>query len=172
MKTFVIAEEPCGRWPTRQSADWEDHKMTDMTCSKERPVTKMFSLQSFQILLLSMFCFAIGCGGAPEKKFIPAANTAESALEAGLEFWKSGNPYGPVDGFDVPIDLLDSRWQKKKKLESYEILGEEKSDGPKIFLVKMKLDEDKEDKEVKYYIFGKDPLHIWREQDYKANTGS
>ena len=66
----------------------------------------------------------------------------------------------------------DARWQAKKKLESYEVLREEKSDGPKIYVVKMKTDEDKEEKEVTYYVVGKSPLLIFREQDYKKATGT
>ena len=117
-------------------------------------------------------CFAIGCGGSPEKKYIPSADQAQTALETALEFWKSGKSYSPVDGFDVPIDFLDVRWQNGKKLESYEILGEEKSEGPKVFTVKMKLDSDPEPKDVKYYIFGKDPLHVFGEKDYAKATGT
>ena len=116
-------------------------------------------------------CFIVGCGGGTDKKFIPATNAARTALGTALEHWKSGNKDGKV-GFNVPIDFVDARMQAGKKLETYEILEEEKGDGPKVFNVKMKLDEDKEGKEVKYFIFGIDPLHVWSQPDYKQYTGS
>jgi hypothetical protein len=119
-----------------------------------------------------MLCVSFGCSGAPEKKYIPAANDARGALDAALEHWKSGTKHGRVDSFDVPIDVFDARWQNGKKLESYEILEEETSDGPKIFVVKMKLDEDKEEKEIKYYVVGKSPLLVFREEDYKKASGT
>ena len=121
---------------------------------------------------LLVSCCTIGCGGAPEKRYVPAADTARKALEAGLNQWKSGEAHGPVKGLSVTINVFDARWQGKKKLESFEILREEKSDGPRTFIVKMKLDEDKEEKEVKYLVVGKDPLHIFREQDYNKAGGT
>lgn len=121
-------------------------------------------------LILAGVC--AGCGGAPEKKYIPKTDMARGALEAGLEHWKSGARHGPVDGFKVPVNVFDARWQNGKKLESYEILSEVPSDGPKIFLVKMKLNEDKEEIEIKYYVVGKDPLLVFREQDYNKASGT
>jgi len=122
--------------------------------------------------LIAILAFSLGCGGAPEKKYIPDARTAREALDAALEHWKSGEKHGPVEGFKVTVDVFDARWQAGKKLESYEILNEVPSDGPKIFLVKMKLDEDKEEKEVKYFVVGKDPLLVFREQDYNKASGT
>lgn len=122
-------------------------------------------------------CFALtlsflsGCGPA-ERKYTPTVDSAREALDTALEKWKSGSAHARVEDFRVPIDVFDSRWQKGKKLESYEILEEEKSNGPsRIFAVRMKLDEDKEEQEVKYYIVGIDPLLIFREQDYNRASG-
>ncbi len=129
-------------------------------------------LRHVSLGLVFAVCFAIGCGGSPVQKFIPATTVARTALETALKEWKAGTPYGPVKGFTVPIDVYDGRWQSKKKLEIYEILREEKSDGPKIFVVKMKLDSDKEEQEVKYFIVGNNPLLVFREQDYNKASGS
>ncbi len=124
------------------------------------------------ICIVAILWMTIGCSGAPEKKYLPASGTARGALDAALKKWKSGEAHAPVTGFSVPIDVFDARWQKGKKLESYEILSEEESDGPKTFIVKMKLDEDKEEKEVKYLIVGKNPLLVFREQDYNKASGT
>ena len=121
------------------------------------------------MVILGLF---IGCGGPPEKKYIPQANMARGALEAALGHWKSGAKHGPVEDFTVPVNVFDARWQNGKKLESYEILDEVPSDGPKIFLVKMKLEEDKEEAEIKYHVVGKDPLLVFREQDYNKASGT
>lgn len=131
-------------------------------------------IESYRSALIAAFavCFVIGCGGSSTQKYIPSTNLAKSALEKALGEWKSGKAHGTVTGLNVPIDVFDARWQAKKKLESYEVLREEKSDGPKIYVVKMKTDEDKEEKEVTYYVVGKSPLLIFREQDYKKATGT
>ena len=135
-------------------------------------MSQMLKNLPVNLVLLVFLGLSIGCGGSPEKKYIPKAVTARRALGAALQHWKSGEKHGPVADFDVPVNVFDARWQNGKKLESYEILDEIPSDGPKIFLVKMKLDEDKEEKEVKYFIVGNNPLLIFREQDYNKASGT
>lgn len=127
--------------------------------------------QYVRLSLVFVLWTAIGCG-SPEQKYIPKSDFSRRALEAALTQWKSGQSHGPIKNFDVKIDVFDARWQNKKKLESYEILREEKSNGPKTFVVKMKLDEDKEEKEVTYLIVGKDPLLVFRKQDYDKASGT
>ncbi len=124
------------------------------------------------VLSLVLLVISVGCGGAPEKKYIPKADLARRALDAALENWRLGAKHGPVNDFAVPVNVFDARWQNGKKLESYEILNEVPSDGPKIFLVKMKLDEDKQENEIRYFVVGKDPLLIFREQDYNKASGT
>ena len=70
------------------------------------------------IPLIAILGLIIGCGGPPEKKYIPKADLAQGALEAALEHWKSGAKHGPVEDFTVPVDVFDARWQNGKKLES------------------------------------------------------
>lgn len=135
-------------------------------------IMKSVPVRSGCVAAVLMAFFAVGCGGGSHAKYIPATDAAQAALKTGLEKWKSGDSYGPVTGGKVNIDFLDARWQNKKKLESYQIVGEEKSEGPKVFNVKMKLDEDKEEMDVKYYVFGKDPLHVFRDKDYAKATGT
>lgn len=122
-------------------------------------------------IVLGLSLAIAGCFGAPEKRYIPSADAARDALTAALEHWKSGEKHGTVTDHAVPINVFDARWQNGKKLQSFEILHEEASDGPKIFIVKMKLDEDQEEKEVQYRILGKNPLLIFREQDYQKASG-
>jgi hypothetical protein len=122
--------------------------------------------------LVAWACLMIGCSGAPDKKYIPAAVTAKGALAAALEKWKSGAAHATVIEFDVPIDIFDARWQNGKKLASYEILHEVDSTGPKTFAVLMKLEDENEPKEVTYLVVGKNPLLIFREQDYQKAAGT
>lgn len=124
-------------------------------------LSKRASIALPWLLLLSIS----GCGKA-EQKFYPQADYAQEALETALEKWKSGAPHATITDFQVPIDMFDTRWQTKKKLESFEIQGEEKSEGPRVFKVKMKVAGEKEESEVKYLIVGKDPLQIFHEQEF------
>ena len=120
--------------------------------------------------LLLLLCLVTGCGGKTEKSFIPKANHAEEALDTALKEWQSGTTYGTIESFSVGIDVFDSRWKQGKKLESFEILREEESEGPKTFVVKMKLAGEQES-EIKYLVIGLDPLLIYAEPDYLKSSG-
>lgn len=122
-------------------------------------------------VLLGLSLIAGCTGHNSEKAYIPKTAHAKEALEVVLKEWQSGAAFGRVEGFTVPIDVFDSRWQSGKKLESYEILREETTDGPKTFVVKMKLVDDKEETEIKYLVLGIDPLNVFTEHDYKKATG-
>ena len=127
---------------------------------------RLFSVASLALALL-----AIGCGTS-DRKYIPSPSTARGALEAALKAWKSGAAHGTVKGFQVPVDTFDARWQAGKKLEQFEVLREEPSDGPKTFVVKLKLADDKEEQEVTYLVLGKDPLLVFRREDYNKASGT
>ena len=101
----------------------------------------------------------------------PRRSRLERRLDAALKMWSSGEPHGPVKSFSIPINVFDAQWQAGKQLENYEILREEKSDGPKIFVVKMKLKGDDE-KETKYLVVGKKPLLVFSEKAYGRASGT
>ena len=93
-------------------------------------------------------------------------SAAREALDTALAAWKSGQAHGTVEGFDVPIDTFDARWQASKKLDHYEIVREEESEGPRRFVVTMKLADETKAEEVHYLVIGSDPMLIFRKQDY------
>ncbi|MEK6258300.1 MAG: hypothetical protein AABP62_06730 [Planctomycetota bacterium] len=119
---------------------------------------------------ITMAILAIGCGET-DRKYIPSESTARGALEAALNAWKSGAAHGTVKGFQVPIDTFDARWQAGKKLDEFEVLREEPSDGPKTFVVKMKLADEPNHSEITYLVVGKDPLLVFRREDYNKASG-
>ena len=123
-----------------------------------------------RVASLTLFMLVLGCG-ASDRKYIPSQSTARGALEAALKAWKSGAAHGTVKSFQVPVETFDARWQAGKKLEQFEILREEPSEGPKTFVVKMKLADDKEEQEVTYLVLGKDPLLVFRKEDYNKASG-
>ena len=122
------------------------------------------------VVSLTLFLLALGCGES-DRKYIPSQSTARGALEAALKAWKSGAAHGTVKSFQVPVDTFDARWQAGKALERFDILREEPSEGPKTFVVKMKLADDKEEQEVTYLVLGKDPLLVFRKEDYNKASG-
>ena len=106
-----------------------------------------------------------GCG-ASSARFKPTSDEARSSLEAALTAWRDGKPYGSVVA-TPPIQVGDSAWQAGDQVESFEIGEELDDDGTKQFVVAMKMKKPPGDQSVRYYVHGRDPVWIYREEDYK-----
>jgi hypothetical protein len=113
--------------------------------------------------LLTLFS---GCG-ASQARFTPTPGEARSSLEAALTAWRDGKPYGSVEA-TPPVQVGDSAWQSGKQIESFQI-GDEQDDGDgtKQFVVTIKLKKPPGDESVRYFVHGRDPVWVYREEDYK-----
>ena len=135
------------------------------------------SLQKRLFRILTDFAFSIlvfsaaGCGGSGEARYIPSEETGKDALTAALQAWQDGQPHGVVKSGEVPIDTYDARWQAGAKLERFEVVRSEMLDSHKAFIVKMKLVDEPEEQEDTYLVIGKDPLMVFRKQDYNKASG-
>jgi hypothetical protein len=120
--------------------------------------------------LLMVLC--AGCTNKGYDKYIPSEDKARQALEAALNAWREGKKPGPVEGAPMPVQVVDSEWLNGKQLQSYEIVSEEPSEGPRVFSVRLTLKRPPtQQATVRYYVVGKDPLWVYREADYKAPAG-
>jgi hypothetical protein len=126
-----------------------------------------------QLLAWGVFlCVCAGCTGRGTAKYIPSEDKARQALEAALNAWRDGKKPGSVAGAPMPVQVVDSEWQSGKKLQSYEIVGEEPNEGPRLFSVRLTLQQPSgQQATTRYYVVGKDPLWVYREADYKAPAG-
>jgi hypothetical protein len=115
-----------------------------------------------------------GCSrtGSKDSDFIPSSGSARKALESALKSWQSGKPPGPVEGATAPkVQAVDSHWQAGQKLVAFEIVKEEQTgEGPRWLTVR--LDVGKGSQEVRYAVFGIDPLLVYREEDYQKLSGT
>jgi hypothetical protein len=119
--------------------------------------------------LLVLGC--LGCQDRSYSKYVPAEDQARKALESALAAWQSGKKFGPVEGSSPTVQVVESRWQSGQKLRSFEVIGEEPGDGPKVFSVRLALQGQAKQQVVRYVVLGKDPLWVYREDDYKAPAG-
>jgi hypothetical protein len=63
--------------------------------------------------------------------------------------------------------VVDADWMNGKKLERFEILGEERNAGDRsLFSVRLHFRSPQESKEVKYVIVGGSPMRVSQQQDY------
>jgi hypothetical protein len=114
---------------------------------------------------------ALGCEKVSEQKYTPSEANAREALESALKQWRDGQakpaqfPLGKVK-----VDVADEAWSGGKKIDGFEIVGEESGgSGPRVFTVKLK--SAKGEQTVKYYVFGIDPLMVYSEADYHKLSG-
>jgi hypothetical protein len=126
------------------------------------------------VLAAAGLALSAGCSrtGSKDSDFIPSSGSARKALESALKSWQSGKPPGAVEGANAPkVQAVDSRWQAGQKLVAFEIVKEEQAgDGPRWLTVR--LDVGKGPQEVRYAVFGIDPLLVYREEDYQKLSGT
>jgi hypothetical protein len=124
------------------------------------------------ILAGCLLAVCAGCSSKSTDKFIPSETQAREALEAALTAWKDGKQPGLIEGTPIPVHAVDSQWQTgKKKLTAYEIVAQEPGEGPPLFSVSLTIQGSSQPTVVRYYVVGKDPLWVYREEDYNAPKG-
>ena len=125
-----------------------------------------FRLPVSACLLLTILLLTVSGCGKGYQKYVPASSIARQALDTALTAWKEGQKLERIDDFSPPLQVLDSRWLKGRVLHDYEILGEVHQEGPRCFTVQMVLDGPLQEQKVRYYVFGIEPLWIFRQEDY------
>jgi hypothetical protein len=111
-------------------------------------------------------CLLAGCDST-HARYTPTSGEARGSLETALTAWRDGKPYGSISA-TPPIQVADSAWQAGQAVESFEIGAEEDGDeGTKQFTVKMKMKKPPGEQAVRYMVHGRDPVWVYREEDYK-----
>ncbi len=122
----------------------------------------MFAVSTFLLVA------AVGCGDE-RREALPSDESARTALDLALSSWRDGKKPGPITGTTPPAEIHDTRWSLGDRLASYEILGEEKNGAEMKFNVRLTLAQPAGVQEVKYYVLGRDPVMIFRDEDYARN---
>jgi hypothetical protein len=112
-----------------------------------------------------------GCLNKSDNKYVPSETRARAALEAALTAWRDGKKPDQIEAAPIQVQAVDSLWRAGKELTVYEILAQEPGEGPPVFSVRLTIQGSDQPIVVRYYVVGKDPLWVYSEDDYKANTG-
>lgn len=112
-----------------------------------------------------------GCGwDRSYGRYKPTEATSRQALEAALDAWQGGKAPDQVGG-EPAVQVVDSAWRNGQKISRYEIVGEEAGDGLTFFSVRLTPKGRGAEKVVRYVVVGRDPLWVYREDDYKTKAG-
>jgi len=109
-----------------------------------------------------------GCGSGGAE--LPSDEVARTALESALKAWQGGGKPGKLAGTNPPVEVHDTTWAQGSKLESFEIAKAESSGAVKQFVVHLTLAKAAGVQEVQYYVLGRDPVMVFRDEDYKRDT--
>jgi hypothetical protein len=115
---------------------------------------------------------AVGCNQASSgyARYIPSASKSEEAMELVMAAWKNGAPAGALKLKSEPITIqvADSTRRRGQRLVGYQVLGEVSGEGPRTFVVRLKLENPRAEYDARYYLVGVDPLWVFRQEDYDA----
>lgn len=126
------------------------------------------------LALATLALFGVAaCNQSPKssyERYIPSVARAEAALNEVLTAWKDGQPVGTLklEAEAVSVEVADSTRVPGQRLVGYELLGEISGEGPRTFVVKLKLENPVAEREVRYYLVGIDPLWVFQQADYDA----
>ena len=125
----------------------------------------------FALAILTLPCVsACSRSSSGYERYVPAAQAAQEALEQVLTAWKNGETLGPLKSKSSPITIqvADNKRLTGQRLVDYELLGEVSGEGPRTFVVRLKLEKPSAEEDVRYYLVGIDPLWVFRQEDYDA----
>lgn len=127
-------------------------------------------LHRLGFLLLAIAAVA-GCGNSDDSSLplpVPAIEPSRAALKVALDAWKSGRRIaGPPIGANPAVGVVDTL-QAERPLRDYKILGALGTlPEAQPFAVELDLDNPPEQVTTRYMVLGKDPLWVFRQEDYE-----
>jgi hypothetical protein len=110
---------------------------------------------------------SFGCGGSPRNEdYVPSEDSARAALEVYLAAWQRGDRSQTLPDTTPQVMVADELRGKGRSLHGYEILGPVPADAPRCFAVRLTLGNPAEEIRDRYVVVGKDPIWVWRYDDY------
>ncbi len=128
----------------------------------------LFGRTRFLAGALFLLLAVAGCGTRTIDA-LPATTDARGALETALKAWRDGAKPGTLSGTEPVIQVMDTPWSLGDRLKSFEILGEDRSAAELKFSVRLDLEKPAKVEEANYYVLGRGPVMIFREEDYLRN---
>jgi hypothetical protein len=121
------------------------------------------------VLSVSALFALAGSGCSNGSAELPTNDVARTALQVALDTWRDGGKPGTLQGMEPAVQVNDTPWSQGDRLGSYEILKEDTNGAEKKFTVRLSLTKPDRVEEVQYYVMGKGPVMVFRDQDYLRN---
>jgi hypothetical protein len=91
---------------------------------------------------------------------------ARRAVESSLEEWRRSPPLDLTTSTIRPVMFVDQQRRPGQRLREFAVLGEAEMDGCRRFQVKLSMEDADEPILTAYYVFGQDPIWVYRAEDF------
>jgi hypothetical protein len=113
----------------------------------------------------------VGCdrlGGEPATPgFMPSWVGARQSLESVLSAWRDAPDPLPNSFSTATVQFVDKRRKPNQRLSAFQILSQTDIENARQFTVRLTLDGEESPQLVKYNIVGRNPVWIFRLEDYE-----
>jgi len=99
--------------------------------------------------------------------FMPGWDEARQALVSALSAWRDAPSPLPASFDTRSVQFIDKRRRPNQRLRSFQILGQSDVENARQFTVRLNLEGDESPQLVKYNILGRDPVWVFRLEDYE-----
>jgi hypothetical protein len=96
----------------------------------------------------------------------PGAQAARRAVEQALAEWRDAPPLDLTTPALRPVMFVDQQRRPGRRLREFAVLGESEMEGSRRFRVRLSLADPDESTPVDYYVFGDDPIWVYRAEDF------
>lgn len=120
-------------------------------------------------LVASLAMLAPSCDPGPRPEapsLLPEPGAARRAVEEALGEWRAS----PATDLSAPgrsLIFVDRQREPGQQLAEFAVLGESEVDNCRRFVVRLSLEGPEETALVAYYVFGKDPIWVYRAEDFE-----
>lgn len=121
-----------------------------------------------RLAIVAILVLAVGCADrADHSRYYPPEEKARAALESGLLAWQQDSLTGEVPGNKNPVVMwVDNHRSPGQRLNAFEVLGLAPGDGPRVFTVRLALENPAAEVKTRYVVVGLDPIWVFRQEDY------
>jgi hypothetical protein len=99
--------------------------------------------------------------------FMPSWNEARQSLESALIAWREAPSPLSASSNTRSVQFVDRRRKPDQRLLGFEILGQSDIENARQFTVRLNLEGEESPLLVKYNIVGRDPVWVFRLEDYE-----
>lgn len=138
--------------------------------SDSRRVPFVF-LAGSMIGLVVLACSSCRTRSSPEPtRSVPSAELARQAVENALRSWQDDPRSERTTTTIRPIMFVEQQQPPDQRLVRFEMMGETpgyENEGYRRFLVRLSLDDPADSVVATYYVFGQDPVWVYRAEDFE-----